>query len=133
MYARIERCRLADSLAHTQVFRLLQHALGPDFTEDNWTSELRGLVPGFSPYLGTSLADFRYADTSGVLTNLWFGTKQKKAWKDRWPTYHLEVKTTSGGVNEPFHMSSAQLQLVRSPPLLERCATDDVAARRHNN
>ncbi|EPT01725.1 hypothetical protein FOMPIDRAFT_110960 [Fomitopsis schrenkii] len=88
----------------------LDISLGPDLTEDNWTSELRGLVPGFSQYSGTSMSDFRYEDSSGVLTNLWFGTKQKKE-NNCWPTFHLEVKTTSGGLNEPFHMSSAQPQL----------------------
>lgn len=112
---------------------MLQHTLGPDFTEDNWTSELRGLVPGFSPYLGPSLSDFRYEDTSGILTNLWFGTKQKRAWKsDRWPTFHLEVKTTSGSVNEPFHMSSAQLQSVGDVSLAD-CAVDTTIIRRHAN
>lgn len=95
---------------------MLQQTLGTDFTEMNWTSELRGQVPGFSPYNGPSVADFCYADLKGILTNLWCGKELKQAWKlkGRWPTYHLEVKTTSGVANEPFHMSAAQLNTVRT-------------------
>ncbi|TFY59494.1 hypothetical protein EVJ58_g5749 [Rhodofomes roseus] len=87
--------------------------LGPNFTEANWTSELRGQVPGFTPYGGTSIADFRYLDKDGVLTGLWYGQQRKRAWKGRWPTYHVEVKTTSGVATEPFHVSHAQLQVAR--------------------
>jgi len=32
------------------------------------------------------------------------------AWKDHWPTFHLEVKTTSGVRAAPFHMSQAQVE-----------------------
>lgn len=93
---------------------MLRHILGPDFTEANWTSELRGQLPGFPPYSGPSIADFCYADRKGILTNLWCGQEQKKAWKHCWPTFHVEVKTTSSVANEPFHMSAAQLNMVRT-------------------
>ncbi|KAJ6590013.1 hypothetical protein DFH09DRAFT_1074494 [Mycena vulgaris] len=93
------------------IFEFLRQQL-PHFTEDNWTSELRGDVPGFSPYHFSSVADFRYPDADGILTRAIFGNDISEAWAGRWPEYHIEVKTTSGNEETPFHMSSRQLQLV---------------------
>ena len=93
---------------------MLRKILGPGFGPDNWTSGLRGEVPGFAHYEGPSVADFIYPDTDGVLTALWYGGDVKDRWMGAWPTYHIEVKATSMSAGEPFHMSQAQLNTVSS-------------------
>lgn len=91
---------------------MLRKILGPGFGPDNWTSGLRGEVPGFTHYDGPSVADFIYPDTHGILTALWRGGEVKDRWMDAWPTYHIEVKATSMSGGEPFHMSPTQLSTV---------------------
>jgi len=93
------------------VYKLLQNSLSY-FGPDNWTSELRGGVPDFQDYVGSSVADFKYEDCEGELTNLLYGAERKEAWRDQWPTYHLEVKATSGKMAQQyaFHMSRRQVE-----------------------
>jgi hypothetical protein len=69
-------------------------------------------VEGFAPYLYESIADFMYPDHKGVLTAMLYGESQREIWKDQWPTYYLEVKSTSCGHREPFHMSRKQTDTV---------------------
>jgi hypothetical protein len=95
-----------------QVYKLLIRTLD-DFGPDNWTSELRHLVPGFAPFRSHAYADFTYIDSQGHLTQNWFGPEKAAAWQGRWPKYHIEVKSTSGDENEPFHMSPIQMATVR--------------------
>jgi len=95
-----------------KVYKLLIRTLH-DFGPDNWTSELRHLVPGFAPFRGHAYADFTYVDSQGQLTRNWFGPEKAAAWHGRWPKYHIEVKSTSGDENEPFHMSPNQMATVR--------------------
>jgi hypothetical protein len=94
-----------------------------DFGPNNWTSELRHCIPGFAPFRGTAHADFTYDDTRGQLTREWFGPEKAAAWLGRWPRYHIEVKSTRGEENEPFHMSRAQMVTVRasSCPISDVC------------
>ncbi len=84
-----------------------------DFGPDNWTSELRISVPGFTPFRGRACADFTYLDRQGQLTRRWFGAEKATEWHGRWPRYHIEVKSTRGEENEPFHMSGKQMSTVR--------------------
>ncbi|KAI0302873.1 hypothetical protein B0F90DRAFT_1667473 [Multifurca ochricompacta] len=85
------------------VYKLLVRMLD-DFGPDNWTSELRHHVPGFTPFRGQAYADFTYLDSQGQLTRAWFGPeKAAGVWQGRWPKYHIEVKSTRGEENEPFH------------------------------
>ena len=61
-------------------------------------------------------SDFTFTDTDGKLTDYliqhgrrlprWGGSKSSV-------TYHLEVKSTTGPLEEPFHLSNNQLQLAR--------------------
>ncbi|KZP08811.1 hypothetical protein FIBSPDRAFT_900968 [Athelia psychrophila] len=90
------------------IYCVLQKKL-PGFGPDNWTSELRIGVPGFDAYQSTSLSDITYADDQGILTDFVYGAEKKHEWNGRWPTYHLEVKSTTGVCEEPFHMSARQL------------------------
>ncbi|KAI5782042.1 hypothetical protein DFH27DRAFT_656493 [Peziza echinospora] len=84
----------------------------PNFTSDNWTSELRGpatkaLLP---PFTVQSNADFEYFDHDGAMTTYIFGQSQTESWAGQWPIYLIEVKTTINAVAEtPFHLSQAQL------------------------
>lgn len=84
-----------------------------DFGPDNWTSELRHLVPGFTPFRAQAFADFTYLDSRGQLTRTWFGPEKAAAWQGSWPKYHIEVKSTFREENEPFHVSKHQLATVR--------------------
>jgi len=94
------------------VYKLLIRTLN-DFGPDNWTSELRHLVPGFTPFQGQAPADFTYLDSQGQLTRAWFGPDKAAAWHNRWPRYHIEVKSTCREETEPFHMSPYQMATVR--------------------
>jgi len=95
-----------------QVYKMLIRMLD-DFGPNNWTSELRHYIPGFAPFHGMAYADFTYDDTRGQLTREWFGPEKAAAWQGRWPRYHIEVKSTRGEENEPFHMSRVQMITVR--------------------
>lgn len=100
----------------SQVYQLLSQGLGPGlFGIQNWTSNLRSLISGFPSFNGDAPTDFTYADRTGALTGMWYGEDMKKAWHGRWPTYHMEVKSTTGAVGEPFHVSQRQLSAVRFP------------------
>ncbi|KAJ7655660.1 hypothetical protein DFH06DRAFT_1046179 [Mycena polygramma] len=95
------------------IYQMFQRIL-PNFTEENWTSELRGAMPGFPPYSSSSesVADFRYTDIKGTLTTAVFGEAMFQAWTGHWPVYYIEVKTTGDEkLSIPFHMSRRQLQL----------------------
>ena len=71
---------------------------------------------GFPPFDDEreAIADFKYLDHEGVLTQVLFGPKTRGEWSGRYPTYYLEVKASSGPVEEPFHISASQLSAVRS-------------------
>jgi hypothetical protein len=95
-----------------QVYKILVRKLH-DFGPNNWTSELRCRVPGFVPFHGNAYADFTYDDARGQLTREWFGPEKAALWQGRWPRYHIEVKSTRGVDEEPFHISRAQMITVR--------------------
>ena len=103
-----------------------------DFRPNNWTSELRHCVPGFAPFRGNAnvFADFTYDDTRGQLTREWFGPEKASLWMGRWPRYHIEVKSTRGEEEEPFHMSQAQMITVRVGAVGCGCLIDGVCRRR---
>jgi hypothetical protein len=104
-----------------------------DFGPANWTSELRNSIPGFAPFQGHAYADFTYSDTQGQLTREWFGPEKATAWHGRWPRYHIEVKSTRGEENEPFHISRHQMATVRLFPFMfcRRQARTELFVRPH--
>ncbi|KAH8832352.1 hypothetical protein DL96DRAFT_1581759 [Flagelloscypha sp. PMI_526] len=83
----------------------------PFFSQDNWTSEIRGRVPGFSPFNGRSPADFCYDDIEGKLTSI-LRPDCCEQYVDAgfWPKYLLEVKSTSSGNETPFVMRKNQFE-----------------------
>ncbi|EJD00234.1 uncharacterized protein FOMMEDRAFT_170214 [Fomitiporia mediterranea MF3/22] len=95
-------------LGERYVYELLLNMIGPTFGPDNWTSELRGLNPGFDGFEGPSIADFRFEDQYGILTELLFKGEPEMFSEEWYPTYHIEVKSTSSGSHEPFHLSKRQ-------------------------
>ena len=103
-----KRFPVSSEKVYKQLIRMLD-----DFGPDNWTSELRTAIPGFTPFRGRAYADFTYLDRHGQLTRLWFGAEKAAAWHGRWPRYHIEVKSTRGEESEPFHMSGKQMSTVR--------------------
>ncbi|KZV84329.1 hypothetical protein EXIGLDRAFT_842290 [Exidia glandulosa HHB12029] len=110
-----ERGKQVGFLGERFVYELLQNLLPDDFGHENWTSELR-VHAGFPPFEGEELADFQYRDTSGALTRALFASEPDLM--DARPEYLIEVKSTSGGQSEPFHMKRRQflqaLQATRS-------------------
>lgn len=82
----------------------------PNFDVDNWTSELRTYA-GLPAYEDKSVSDFQYRDEQGALTRMIFGGAIPD-WLASSPEYFVEVKTTSGALGTPFHMSAAQIDLV---------------------
>lgn len=93
---------------------MLSDLLGDSFGPDNWTSEARGIVDGFTPFEGSSLGDFTYHDQDGILTRIWYDGDSAvlEAWEGKWPTYHIEVKSTAGTAQDPFQISRHQLDIV---------------------
>jgi hypothetical protein len=68
------------------------------------------------------------------LTGWLYGNETKEAWKGEWPTFYLEVKSTSGEGNDPFHMSKAQIDYVRNSNAYSVCgsAYDDIGVAINN-
>ena len=94
-----------------QVYNTLSKVL-PNFGPENWTSRSRGKFPGQKPYTGPCVTNFNYSDSCGTLTGLLYDEETKEAWKDKWPTYRLDVISTSGKPDEMFHMTRAQIEQV---------------------
>ncbi|KAH8107621.1 hypothetical protein BXZ70DRAFT_911757 [Cristinia sonorae] len=82
-------------LGEFYVFEALKNNLS-GFALENWTSKLRGKIPKFQAFNERSRAAFTYSDTKGKLTEVLYGTQVRKQWGPKWPTYHLDVKTTEG-------------------------------------
>lgn len=89
------------------------------FTYANWTSGLReNTLP---PFNGHSVADFEYVDVDGTLTEFIWDADTKQRWRNSWPKYYLEVKTTSNSREVPFHFSATQMQTVVSLIPIHQC------------
>ncbi|THG99605.1 hypothetical protein EW026_g2765 [Hermanssonia centrifuga] len=112
-------------LGEIYVYYLLSTNL-PGFDANNWTSNLRRHVRGFEPFNGSSLADFTYSDRFGVLTSILFGQECKDSWMNEWPTYHLEVKTTSGPFQVPFHINKHQMATAASMSIRDSTIPRDI-------
>ena len=85
---------------------------------------------GHPPFTGDSVADFVYQDTNGVLTEQLFGQSRRDLWKGMWPTYYLEVKTTSNSADARFHIKAGQLATVRLSPVDEPWQDADILTRK---
>ncbi|KAK0382401.1 hypothetical protein CLIM01_00214 [Colletotrichum limetticola] len=89
----------------------------PDWEpEKHWTSRLRKRC-GYSDFLGDEsvTADFTYTDKGGgyMLPLLHNVGIVEETWFRRTITYHMEVKGTVRGLEEPFHLSQKQMNLTQ--------------------
>ena len=91
-----------------QVSKILQtKILGKDYIpEEHWTSKHRSLsghrpLPFEGPH--SRKASFTIDDSNGIFT-AWLTrlTESAESWQAKPPTYHLEVKTTKGGLGDEF-------------------------------
>lgn len=96
-----------------------ENLLDDSYTDLMWTSHTRTKYTD-QPFEGddSQFADFTIHDLSGRLTD-WLverGCEQAQAWVGRKGsdaiTYCIEIKSTYGPHNEPFHMSQNQLEMV---------------------
>ena len=116
------------------VFKLLENHAGPTFGFLNWTSELRHqIVEEFGEWQreepDKEYADFTYTDTSHDLT-YWLreqGVPGALDWFVERPTYHIEVKSTSGPCDLSFHMSKLQMKEARRMSSKERAEGENGA------
>ncbi|KAK1701361.1 hypothetical protein BDP55DRAFT_722580 [Colletotrichum godetiae] len=85
-----------------------------DFPEKHWTSHLRKRC-GYSDFLGdeSTTADFTYTNDGGeyMLPLLHNVGIVEETWFRRTITYHMEVKGTVRGLEEPFQLSQKQMNL----------------------
>jgi hypothetical protein len=93
-----------------KIYSVLLKSL-PNFGPENWTSESRAKYPGLT-YTADGEAAFKYSDCNGAMTSLLYDEETKEAWNGSWPTYYLDVKSTSGRPGEPFWMTPDQAELV---------------------
>ena len=97
-----------------QIYHLFERKIA-DWQVNNWTSKIRaeaGLDRFDKKEKGFS--DFTYLDSSGYMREaLWkAGVEPMPNWSND-TQFHLEVKTTLGHRNDPFHVSQNQLNMVR--------------------
>src|SRR5258708_5548071 len=89
----------------------------PDFSLDHWKSRIRGRVRVHDQYrdianwTGVETADIVYPDNSSILTKSLIdrGYLEAAVWRDRTPTYYIEVKATPGPLETQFYCSQAQV------------------------
>ncbi|THH26616.1 hypothetical protein EUX98_g7565, partial [Antrodiella citrinella] len=97
---------ILDTLGEFYVLEVLRKNL-PGVGVEHWTSELRKHMPEYKdrPFEGTARAAFTYQDTEGKFTEILYGLKVRDRWNPRWPTYHVDVKTTEGPMKDYFRMT----------------------------
>ena len=105
-----------------KVYSMLKNVLGDEFTEENWTSELRHLVvPKFKEWKPkdntTFYADFTFVDKYSNLTE-WLKLQETieasvSAGAGQVVRYHVEVKATNGKAEDPYHMSDWQFEVMK--------------------
>jgi len=91
----------------------------PEFTVDCWTSELRGKVYKETPFSGEARASITYHDVRGKLTAALYGLRIKDAWGPEWPTYHMDVKTTTGGLERPVDMTDKEFSVAAEMSIID--------------
>jgi hypothetical protein len=95
----------------------VKQKIGTDTENLQWTSRHR-TTSGYSPlpFEGphSSHAAFTISDTSSAFTQfLTKLTKSADSWLAKPPTYHLEVKTTAGGLLDEFNLSHGEFVRAR--------------------
>ena len=96
------------------VFRTLQHIMGDQLDQDCWTSELRSQAGDefteWQPKDNSEVyCDFTVHD-EGALTAWLFEEGYMHGTRSAATTYHIEVKSTTAGYDEPYHVSALQME-----------------------
>ncbi|RTE79713.1 hypothetical protein BHE90_005765 [Fusarium euwallaceae] len=108
------RTREIGFLGEAFVYALFERNVS-DWSFENWTSRLR-VENGHPPFTERErdFADFTYLDTHGYVKEflLQAGLDLNPAYGSR-TTYHLEVKTTTGGDGEIFNVSQNQVNMMQ--------------------
>ncbi|KAI9759220.1 MAG: hypothetical protein M4579_002508 [Chaenotheca gracillima] len=102
----------------------------PSFTKVvNWTSNLRVYDPGMTEYGHSETTDITYKDLDGKMTEWIYEqslhmNSDMPPWLQRakasnfsvkdglWPTYYLEVKSTTAACDTPFNVSRNQFKIM---------------------
>ncbi|KAJ5646964.1 hypothetical protein N7490_003336 [Penicillium lividum] len=122
--SQLERDLKVGAAGELFVFELLSR-LSPSLTgwgEWNWQSSIRRYVtlhPDYAdmaPWYGRETADMTYDDMAGEFTALLIDREYLGAeeWADERPKYFIEVKATTGPLDQPFFMSKHQYQRMRA-------------------
>ncbi|TRX99079.1 hypothetical protein FHL15_000421 [Xylaria flabelliformis] len=97
----------------SQVYELLLTNVGLPLS--CWKSKIKQYVtehPKYAkmePWTGDKTANFVYFDVDNSLSTLLIdGGYLEKRWAGKSPTYYIDVKTTTGGCDDPFLMSKSQ-------------------------
>ncbi|KAF2667223.1 hypothetical protein BT63DRAFT_481662 [Microthyrium microscopicum] len=109
------------------VYEILSRLELPGFSLDNWQSTIRHRVNVHDKYRdlvrwsGRETADIVYRDEANKLTAMLIskGYLSREKWVDRTPTYYLEVKTTTGPLEQPFFCSQNQYDRMEKLELSE--------------
>ena len=101
------------------VFSILNDVFGPEIDDSVWTSELRHHVDGHKRWVPENqnalYSDFTVPDDYGTLAG-WMvenGIQVPKDWLGAKLLYHIEVKSTTKSVDDPFFMSHLQMNKAR--------------------
>ncbi|KAM6516418.1 hypothetical protein FALCPG4_014601 [Fusarium falciforme] len=108
------RTRKIGFLGEAFIYSLFERNVS-DWSFQHWTSRLR-VENGHPPFTGLErdFSDFTYLDTHGHMKEflLQAGLDLNPAYASN-TTYHLEVKTTTGGVGEIFYVSQNQVNMMQ--------------------
>ncbi|PYH79083.1 hypothetical protein BO82DRAFT_367207 [Aspergillus uvarum CBS 121591] len=132
LFVRTRNSLLAeDTTNYPKIYELLRLNAPNTFSEDCWTSVMRE-VHGFTKFTKpeSHFTDFTFVDTKGEFAQFLRGHGVSFPDNSSNNTvFHIEVKTTSGGCDEPFYTSHNQFNLVRAASeTLERDKADDSSA-----
>ncbi|KAJ3536592.1 hypothetical protein NM208_g6651 [Fusarium decemcellulare] len=122
--SQFERDKKIGAAGELYVFELLKNLRPglPGFSQGNWQSSIRRYVSAHPEYTDIGhwghkeTSDLIYDDVEGVLTELLIdnGYLERNFWEHKRPSYHLEVKTTTGPLGVPFYMSKKQYRLMHA-------------------
>ncbi|KIX07808.1 uncharacterized protein Z518_02462 [Rhinocladiella mackenziei CBS 650.93] len=102
-------------LGELYVSKLLEKYLGRKYDPyAQWTSQYRHLA-GYSPFETEkrSMATFTLYDGS-AMTEFLIQSGSGWRWNGNYPLYHILVKTTNGGQESPFTMSTEEMEMIRT-------------------
>jgi hypothetical protein len=125
---------LSTSTNSVQTFELLTKLGLPEFTRDNWQSNIRQRVRVHSLYHdierwgGFETSDIVYNDRQGQFTNMLIeqGYLDSAIWTGCCPKYCIEVKSTTGLLQTQFFVSQNQYDMMEHKMLPDDAAAAEI-------